>query len=183
MNRHSSRPRSTGSGVTLTNLIVTTAIIGLLLSSGIPTLSILLANHRADNAYRQLLNLVQFTRLEAVNHQTQAILCPTVNQRDCSNDWTQPLMVFIDDNHDEERNPGETIVRVAESVGKGGTITWRASGSKRYLRFKADGSNGNQNGRLTYCWYQGDAIYARQIIMYRTGRARKAPEQDALDKC
>jgi len=170
-------------GFTLINLLITLAISGILATAGIPSLQTLLHNHQANNAYQQLFTLIQFTRIQSVNYSGQVLLCPTINQTDCINDWNQELMVFVDTNNDETKNNDELLLQVRQGLSEDEQINWRASGSRRYLRFKADGSTRNQNGRLTYCLRKAEGIYARQIIMYRTGRARRASEEEAAERC
>jgi len=170
-------------GFTLLNLLITLAISGILVTAGIPSLQQLLNNQQANNAYQDLFTLIQFTRIQSVNYSGQVILCPTINQSDCINDWNQELMIFVDTDNDETRNNGEQLLRVKVAARDNETVHWRASGSRRYLRFKADGSTRNQNGRLTYCLEKSGQTYARQIIMYRTGRARRANRRDASGHC
>ncbi|MFT6387578.1 MAG: type IV fimbrial biogenesis protein FimT [Cellvibrionaceae bacterium] len=175
--------RNHSTGFTLINLLITLTISGILATAGLPSLQILLNNQQANNTYQQLFTLVQFTRIQSVNYSGQVLLCPTVNQNDCINDWNQELMVFVDTNYDETKNDSELLLQVRQAASDDEQINWRASGSRRYLRFKADGSTGNQNGRLTYCLRKEEALYARQIIMYRTGRARRGGEHDAKQSC
>ncbi|MGH1485087.1 MAG: GspH/FimT family pseudopilin [Cellvibrionaceae bacterium] len=170
-------------GFTLLNLLITLSIVGILLSTGIPGLSTLLANSQANNAYQRLFTLIQFTRIQAVNYQSQVIICPTVNKKTCISNWNQPLMVFVDINDDKTKNANELLLQSFSKMQKDEYINWKASGELHYLRFKPDGSTGNQNGRLTYCLKKGEDTYARQIVMYRTGRARRGSETEALKKC
>ncbi len=175
-------------GFTLLNLLVSLAILCILAASAIPSLQALLNNNKATNIYNQLFTLVQFTRIQAVNYHSQVILCPTNNQLDCINDWKHDLMIFVDNDNDKIRSEDEQLLRVETLIENPGhdnneTIKWHASGSLRYLRFKADGSTANQNGRLTYCLIKSGNVYAKQLIIYRTGRARKASQEEALEKC
>ena len=173
-----------GSGFTLSNLMVTLAISGMLAITGLPSLNQLSANKKADNVYYRLFDLVQYTRIQAVNYRSQVLLCPSANQIDCVNDWSLPLMVFVYSNDDETRNPNEAILQIAEEIlDDNEQLHWQASGSNRYLRYKADGATRNQNGRLSYCLTAGERLYARQIIMYRSGRARKGSEKEATKRC
>lgn len=171
------------SGFTLINLLTALTLVSLLATTGIPSLQALLANTQANSTYQDLFTLIQFTRIQSVNHSSQAILCPSTNQTDCVADWNQTLMVFIDNNSDETRNENEPILKVRAALVENEQLSWRASGSRRYLRFKADGTTRNQNGRLTYCLTKGENRYARQIIMYRTGRARKSGKAEAMEHC
>ncbi len=173
------------SGFTLLNLLITLTISSLLVTTGVPYLTRIFANYRANSAYEQLFTLIQFTRIQAVNYQSQVLLCPTINQEDCISDWNQELMVFVDSNNDEIRNDDELLLYIKPEIfNDDESINWRVSGrSQRYLRYKPDGSTRNQNGRLTYCLIKGGELYARQIIMYRTGRARKASDTEAINRC
>ena len=171
-------------GITLLNLLVTLAISTLLVGVGIPSLSPVLANHQANNAYQRLFTLIQFARIQSVNFSSQVLICPTINEEECINDWNQALMVFVDRNNDEIKNENELLLQTSPKATSDESINWRVSGRKQnYLRFKPDGSTRNQNGRLTYCLNKGKELYARQIIMYRTGRARKSSEEEAKSRC
>ena len=176
--------KRTTSGFTLVNLLTTLAIVAILVSAGTPSLLSFLANNQANNTYRKLFGLIQYARLESVNYGSQVILCPTVDRRECSQDWRQELMIFVDSNNDEGRDNEELLLRLtAKLTEENEYIYWKASGSRRYLRFKPTGETRNQNGRLTYCLHKGEKVYARQIIMYLTGRARRATEREALEQC
>ncbi|MBX2808018.1 MAG: GspH/FimT family protein [Cellvibrionaceae bacterium] len=172
----------TPTGFTLTTLLITLSLAAILLGAGLPGLFTLRAHYQAETAYQRLMASVQFTRMQSVNHGSQAILCPTTNHSHCLADWNQTLMIFIDENRDEIRNSHEKLLRIID-LNDTANIHWRASGSRRYLRFQADGSTGNQNGRLSYCLQKGAQLYAKQIIMYRTGRARKANTHEAETAC
>lgn len=171
-------------GLTLLELLIGLILISLLISTGVPGLSRLIHSHRAESAYQELFSLVQFARIHSVTYHTQVILCPSSNQNHCDGNWNNDLMIFVDLNHDEQRNDDEVILRVLENDDdEHSHLSWQASGSTRYLRYKEDGTTANQNGRLTFCLTQGEQVYARQIIMYRTGRARRASEEEAKEKC
>lgn len=170
-------------GFTLLKLLTTLTIVSTLVSASLPGLSNLTANSRADTVYRQLFTLIQFTRIQAVNYGSQAILCPTVDQIHCIADWNKSLMLFVDSNNNEKREASEAINRITAAIPRGERLVWQTSGSDRYLRFKSDGTTRNQNGRLTYCLEIENKTYPRQIVMYRTGRARQGSQGEAIQQC
>lgn len=170
-------------GLTLINLLTTLSISSLLMTTGIPAITQTYYQQRANSSYNELFTLIQFTRMQAVNYHTQVILCPTIDNTHCINDWRQPLMIFVDNNSDEIKNNDEELLRVRAKLDVQEKIKWNASGSRRYLRFKSDGSTGNQNGRLSYCITIDNKLYSKQIIMYRSGRARRGNNADAIKKC
>jgi type IV fimbrial biogenesis protein FimT len=170
-------------GFTLINLLVALTVSSVLATSGIPVISQTYYYHQASSSYDELFTLIQFTRIQAVSYHSQAILCPTVDNINCINDWSQRLMIFVDTNDDEIKNASEELLRIKTKLNQDESIKWDFSGSKRYLRFKADGSTGNQNGRLSYCLHKGDTLYAKQIIMTMVGRGRRGSNEKAIEKC
>lgn len=170
-------------GFTLVNLLIALSISGILASSGIPAIFQSVYYIRASTSYDKLFTLIQFTRLQAVNYHSQVLLCPTIDRVSCINDWSQTLMVFVDVNDDEIKGEFEELLIITTKLQNDETIKWNASGSRRYLRFKTDGSTGNQNGRFSYCLYKAEQLYAKQIIMTMAGRARRGSEENAIEKC
>jgi type IV fimbrial biogenesis protein FimT len=175
--------KRTSLGLSLLDLIIALAISSILTGFGIPTLLDLISNSKANSQYQKLFTLIQYTRNESVNHGTQVLVCPTENQIDCVNNWNLPLMVFVDSNYDEVRNEEEMILRQTEALSNDERLTWRASGSRRYLRFKYDGATRNQNGRFTYCYTRDDKVYAEEIVMFMSGRARRGDREVAAIRC
>ncbi|MFT7492031.1 MAG: type IV fimbrial biogenesis protein FimT [Pseudohongiellaceae bacterium] len=170
-------------GFTLINLLIALSISAILATNGIPAIFQSIYYIRASTSYDDLFTLIQFSRQQAVNYHSQVLLCPTIDRVNCIDDWSQTLMVFVDVNNDEIRDELEAIVRARISLQHDEVIKWNASGSRRYLRFKADGSTGNQNGRFSYCLFTHDKLYAKQIIMTMAGRARRGSESNAIEKC
>lgn len=170
-------------GFTLINLLTALTVSSILASTGIPAISHTYYYHRASSSYDELFTLIQFSRIQAVNYHSQVLLCPTIDNINCINDWNQALMIFVDTNNDESKNEVEELLRIRTKLKHDETIKWNASGSRRYLRFKADGSTGNQNGRLSYCLHKDEKLYAKQIIMTMVGRARRGSIDNAIEKC
>jgi type IV fimbrial biogenesis protein FimT len=170
-------------GFTLVNLLIALSISGILASSGIPAIFQSIYYIRASASYDELFTLIQFTRLQAVNYHSPVLLCPTIDNINCINDWSQRLMIFVDTNDDKTNDASEELLRIKTKLNKDESIKWNAAGSRRYLRFKADGSTGNQNGRLSYCLNKGSTLYAKQIIMTMAGRARRGSDESAIEKC
>ena len=172
-------------GLTLLNLLIALFIISLLLTIGIPNFVHLIHRAQRDNAYRELMRLIQFSRNQAVHHGQQVILCPSIDQHQCTSDWHHPLIIFVDSNSNETREEEEKLLQHRTLIKKNypATIVWKASGSLRYIRYQADGRTHNQNGRLTYCLQNTKTIYAAQVIIYLTGRARRGSDEEEKIAC
>lgn len=170
-------------GFTLIELLMSLAILSLTISIGLPQLNTLLAHQTANTEYRALFSLLQYSRSQSVFYSSQVIVCPSINQIDCINDWSAPLIVFVDRDHNETLNEADTLLRV--SSGTSHHSTWRFNAFPRspYLRFNYDGSYNGSNGRLSYCIKNGESVYTRQIIIAKSGRARRGDDADALKRC
>lgn len=171
------------SGFTLLNLLIALAVSSVLATSGIPAIFDSYYYYRANTSYNELFTLIQFTRLQAVNNHSPTLLCPTIDNINCTNDWNQTLMIFVDSNDDKIKDASEELVRITTKLNIDETIKWNAWGGKTYLGFKADGSTSNQNGRLSYCLTKGKKLHAHQIVISKTGRARRGRDEKAIEKC
>ena len=161
----------TSKGFTLYELLATISIILILTSTAVPALQQLYLSIRAQNLYREIFVLIQYTRSTAAFHSTSVILCPSQNEEHCSSNWQHPLIIFIDGNNNKKRDSNEAIERHADLLNPGEKFVWRAFGSSRYIRFIADGSTEYQSGNFSVC-LSNTSI--EQIKLYKTGRARKA---------
>lgn len=170
-------------GFTLNELIISLAIFAMISSTGISGLLSFIANQKAESGYYRLFTLLQFARSESVIHHRQVIVCPTNDDKNCSKDWNENLMVFVDENHNESYDDKDVLLQTLAATENRDKRLLSAFGSTRYIRFNFDGSSGSNNGRLTYCVVRGTTTYARQLIIAKTGRIRKGESTDAMAKC
>jgi len=87
-------------GVTLIELLVVMAIIGVLLSVGVPSYRSFSNNSRISGAINALLGDLQFTRAEANKRGTFVSACASVSFSTCSasTSWDTGWIVFVDNN-------------------------------------------------------------------------------------
>ena len=163
----------TYNGFTLVELLSTLAIISILHSVAIPSFQSAIASIQRYSAYQNLFTLIQYTRSKAAFQATNVIMCPSINQKDCLNDWQQTLMIFVDANNNKRRDAKEEIDKVANIALSNYSIHWRASGTSRYLRYVDNGSTSYQNGTFTLCPTTNSVEHIQKIIVYRSGRARR----------
>lgn len=165
-------------GFTLLELLCTLTIISILYSVAIPSFQSFIASTQRDVLKQKLFTLILYTRSKAAFQATNVILCPSTNQTDCINDWQEPLMIFSDTNDNKRRDDAEIIDRIEDIAQKNYQIRWRASGTSRYLRYVSDGSTVYQNGTFTLCPTINNIEHIQKIIIYRSGRARKAQRNE-----
>ena len=91
-------------------------------------------------------------------------------------------MIFVDKNNIGERDKDEPRLKYLSLLKEGEKLVWRSFGSKPYLSFDTIGTTGYQSGRIALC---ANSSYSKkvQIIVYRTGRARKAKKSELKEMC
>lgn len=171
-------------GFTLTELLITTAIIAILSTIAIPSFSYLIESVRSISQYNSLMSAIQYSRSKAAFSSNIVIMCATIDEENCHRDWRNPVMIFIDKNDNKKRDKDEYIDRVFQFTEGTENLIWKASGRSRYLRYVYDGSTVYLNGSFTWCSSRSNSELTKKIIIYRTGRARKAkPHEINHDLC
>ncbi len=168
-------------GFTLSELLCTLSIISILSATALPAFTTLIKILRSDTVYRQLFAVIQFTRAQAAVLSNNVILCPSKDGIKCGKDWQSPIIVFIDDNDDKTKDPEEELLRQFTLLKTGEKIHWRNFGNRRYIRYIADGSTEFQSGNLAICFDQTIPNLTKKIIIFKSGRARKARQEEIED--
>ena len=169
--------QSLHTGYSLIEALLCLALAALLLGLALPPLSPLLAEQRVSAAIMQLERSLALARAAAVERGRRLTLCPNNGGTECLRDWTRGSMLFHDANGNRRLDAGEALLRRGMGAGKGLTIIYRAFGNRQYLQFTPQGFT-NQNGNFTLCPAGDDGGRARQLIISRTGRTRRAVDED-----
>lgn len=166
-------------GITIVELLVALAIAAVLLGVAAPSMSAFVKRQRATAALNQIIGAVQFTRNAAVTHRATTTLCPgaggTCGRR---NDWHLGATAFADRNRDGQRSADEPVLREFPRFEAGERLYWRSFRNRSYLQITSRGLTNWQNGHFLYCPPDGDAQFARSIIINAQGRVRPARDLD-----
>lgn len=161
-------------GVTLVELLVTLALLGVLLGIGAPAFGNLIQDSRLVTATNGLIAALHFTRSEAVRLNTRVTLCNSDDGVYCAGEggWEQGWIVFVDVHGTGTREADDPLLAVESGRADGITITGNTP-VQRYVSYVGLGSTrsatgGLQMGTITLC---ADEL-GRQIVISRTGRAR-----------
>lgn len=156
-------------GFTLTETLVTTAIILIISNSSISTFQGLLQQSRANAEFSELLLQVRTARQYAITHSQQTVLCPSNDSVNCVNDWKAPKLIFFDRNTNKKRDADEPIERRFKAILSSSTLVRYP---KTQIRFSPQGVTHFYNGTLAYC----DNETVRGLIISRLGRIRMAQD-------
>lgn len=159
-------------GLSLSNLLISLAIISILLTATTPSLTGIINKQHASAIMDKLGTLIYFTRQQAITSNTYTTLCPSKNLISCVNDWGEQLILFTDHNKNEVVDGRDTVLRVSTLTSEhSGYLTLNTAG-KKYLQFNSRGHSNGKWGNLTYCPSNHDLTLARRLIINRTGRVR-----------
>lgn len=159
-------------GFSLTEVITTLTIVGVMTAMAAPSLSRLRQNESLRADVHEMLAHINRARWHAVNRQVAVTTCATADGANCadSHDWTSGWMSFEDIDEDYVRDEDETLLQYARPASTK-TLTIAAFGpASEYLRFLPNGRT-IENSTLTFCDRRG-AAEARAIRVSRGGRAR-----------
>lgn len=168
--------RCTHGGFTLTELMVTLALAGILLSLGIPAMRGLLAPSTMQSWVTSYHHALRTTRHVAVTANRGVTLCVLDEKQRCSGQWDRRLSLFFDRGRsgrlqDEQDLIAQPLIGGSDDI----HVSWRGFGEQRFLHVRANGSY-RQNGRFVFCWKRPvSGNHGRQIVVNVTGRTRVEP--------
>ena len=160
-------------GYTLYELLLTTLLVVLLLTIGVPSFSAALARQRQRVEIDALFHAIHVARKESIMRRKVVSLCPSIDGTSCApgRDWSTGWLMF--ENSDRDSPPrvdsGEPVLwrhTVAQDVRVHAN---RSSFTLRALFLRAT------NGTFIVC-DRGDRIAPRALVVSYTGRPRVAFE-------
>ena len=165
------RPRS-ARGLTLIELLTTTAVLGISLAVAVPGWSSFAQRNQITTTTNLMLTHLRYARSEAVKRQTFISLCPSDDGASCSGNprgWQRGYLVFRDDNGNRSRDEDEPLLRAQGTAPS--NLSLFSTPGRPAVRFRADGAAWSTNTTFSVC--AGEDVSAnRAVVLYGTGRAR-----------
>jgi type IV fimbrial biogenesis protein FimT len=154
-------------GFTLLELMISIAILGILLTAVVPNARGILIRNRIISEVNYISSLVQFTRHTAIDEQAITVMCPSNDFTTCSNDWTLPKIIFVDEDNNGARNNDEELLVGSE----GSHSTHVIRGPNNPIRFSGNGAVATP-ATLLFCHNELEAEFARAITVSLQGRLK-----------
>lgn len=129
-------------GFTLYELLITLAVVGIILTVGIPNLAAYTQNSRMTSTANDLHAAFQLARSESARARTNITICASADPlgagSDCDGTWDQGYIVFVDVDGDLLRaGANETVLRAHPPVETG--VNLRFANNATYFSYAATG--------------------------------------------
>jgi type IV fimbrial biogenesis protein FimT len=168
-------------GTTLTELLLAVALMALLTAMALPSFSGLVQKDRLTQTSERLYRDLTHARAQAIQRgQPVALVAHPAG-------WDHGWTVFVDTNHNRQRETGESLLRDAPALPPGFALSTNA-GIGGAIGYRGDGRSERPNGGLQMgtwllCDGGGTATpgHAVTLVVSATGRARVSPSSDHLD--
>jgi len=164
-------------GMTLIELILVIAIIGILFNIGLPAFDDLINRSKLYSELSQLRGTLQLARKTAVTQSKKVTLCPTVDGQTCSRGWSDGYMAFVDDNQDRIFNAGDQLLTWHALQEERISLRFRAFGRTSSLQWMQTGITNHQNGTFEICFKEKSRL-SRALFITKAGRIRPSDDAD-----
>jgi type IV fimbrial biogenesis protein FimT len=160
-------------GVTLVELMISVSIVAIILAFVGPSIQSILIKNRIVAEINEISSLIQYARHHAIDEQAQVVVCPSDDYSNCSKDWNNPKIVFIDDNDDEIRGAGEELLVSVSATSETSLMT----NTTDIIKFSETGEV-NLATEILLCHEDGAAGYARSLSLTLQGRVKMSTDSD-----
>jgi len=166
------------SGFSLVELVTTLAVSSILITVGIPSMQQLMASQRMTASVNTVVSHLHLARSEAIKYGFHAVLCPSPDGDACikSMQWQQGFILFVDENVNRKRDPGEKLLRWFQPGSRGQQIRISTTTGRRWIRYQSTGLALGSNVTITFC-DSGGFVAPKAVIISNTGRPRISTEK------
>jgi prepilin-type N-terminal cleavage/methylation domain-containing protein len=160
-------------GFTLVELMVTLAVAMILITVGIPSMTSMYENSRAQGALENIESAFLLARSQAVSYGSRVTVCPMRGTK-CDGNWTDGFSVFLDNGLlgtiDATAGIQDTVILVVDKFHAKDFI----KSDFNSLSFTPDGlAQRADNGRFIYCPGSKTNDAARAVDVGLSGRMQR----------
>ena len=166
-------------GFTLVELAVTLVVAAILLAVGVPSFTGFIRNVEITTTANDFFAAINLARTEAIQRGLRVDMVPS----DAGGDWSKGWVIFVDENHNQRPDVGDSVIFTHGPAPKGMRITANLTDSTvQYLAYNGAGrtrthANGYRTQFGTFTLETGSKV--RKIKLNFLGRPRICnPEVD-----
>lgn len=168
-------------GFTLTELMMTLAVLAVLVGIGVPSFREVALSSRLSSYANDFVASANLARGEAIKRNSRVGMCASSDGATCasSGGWEQGWVVFHDADNDDVLDTGETLLERREPLADG--FSMRATGNVRYLRFEPTGIDATA-ATLTIC-KKTPAVGSQERVVALTLTGRLSVSKTTAGSC
>lgn len=163
-------------GFTLTELMVSLALLSILLAAGLPAIASVIERVRVINAFNALTTSLMAARMAAIVRGAPVTVCPSSDGRHCRNApiWDDGWLVYVDPGRRDQPMDTTAILQHVSDPASGMTI--RSTQGRHRVRYQPSGWSGGNNLTIRVCIGRPPK-HAGDVVVNLAGRPRtRRPE-------
>lgn len=162
--------RTTETGFTLTELLITIALLAIIAQIALPAWQEFIAKNRSQALMHSIEHAVHHARSIAVTQRHKTELCGSLDQDSCHSDWSQGWLI-----REPPASPASRTAPLQINALDDLSLKLQWAGFQQRIVFNSSGLSSASNGRFFVCRKQQ---IDWQLILNRQGRLRRATEQE-----
>ena len=165
-------------GFTIIELMITLALVGVLVTFGVPGFSGLMERNQLTTGINQFVSSLSLARSEAIKRNERVNICTSNDGVQCTaSSYEDGWLVYVDSNQNNSRDNNEELIWVGSSLANNLTLRG-SSGFSNQISYMSTGRIGdNTQGEVRLC-KDNDITKARMLIIIATGRVQLAKLND-----
>jgi type IV fimbrial biogenesis protein FimT len=160
-------------GFTLLELLICIALSYVVIGIVAPSAMRIVDAHRIAADINHTNAIIRFARTYAISQFQTTKVCPASDHATCSRLWEQALIVFVDKNKNNIRDPNEALLAAGSAIFK----QHKMKGPSSPIQFYESGDNASP-ASLVLCPKSNDVSLARALYVSLQGRVRLSVDHD-----
>ena len=171
-------------GFTFIELIVVLVVGGIIVAIGAPALRATIQNNRITTQINDLHLTMSLARSEALKRGARITVCISADMDRCgpAGSWSTGWIVFVDDDENGSRAPGEPVIRGSSRLKGGNSLD--ISSNSDWIAFLSTGESIGDSGLGVFALCDDRGINrARGLVVRRTGSVRVTRDATEIGSC
>lgn len=164
-------------GFTLIELMITIVIAAIALTFATPSFLNMIERSRVRTTTENLMDLLQVSRVIAVEQRNEVVICGSSDQTNCDQEWGKGILAIkVDSNGNTIETVGSFAINQKVSVIK-------RNSNQATLDYSATGWLPGDQTRFEICPVGGKQQNAYRLVIAMSGKVRKVPSNSSESFC